>query len=324
MLISILTITYNRVNAIRRLWDSLNRIEDRDFEWIVIDNGSKDNTSEIVSVWKRIADFNIISKRLPFNQGKAKGLNVGKTLISGEFVVVVDDDDSLFDNAIILIQLYIKKININQRQDIGGLCFRAIDEYGELSGFRSPVDLVTESTSLEMQFVHKRLISAEQCCVRKSSVFKKYQHIELPPPNNSLLSTVDHRISRKYKTIYINVPIKVVYRHDGLNRMTQRPRFYSRMSIGGYLEFLYRLNEQVDYFWHCPSFFSRSAKNMFCSGLHNRKRPSEQLKELTNRRARILWTIFGIIPGIVKFMTDMLRLRIGNIVYAESKGYKGY
>ena len=284
-----------------------------------MDNGSEDQTCEIVSAWRKTSDFNIVYNQLPFNQGKAKGLNVGKTLVSGDYVIVVDDDDCLFDNAFSLIKFYIEEVNFDGRQDVGSLCFRTTNEYGMLIGSPPPNNLITESTSLDMRHVLKRLLSAEQCSVKKASVFKTYQHIELPPPNNSLIGIIDHRISRKYKTIYINLPIKVVYRHDGLSRMTQRPRFYSRMSVGGYFEFLYRLNEQLDYFWYSPKFFLRSARNMFCSGLHNCKWPNEQFKDLTSRRSRLLWAMFGIVPGSVKFLIDVLRLRNGRIGYAESK-----
>ncbi|WP_406631063.1 glycosyltransferase family A protein, partial [Ornithobacterium rhinotracheale] len=49
--ISILTPTYNRANLLARVFESLQRQTDKDFEWIIVDDGSTDNTEEIIKTF---------------------------------------------------------------------------------------------------------------------------------------------------------------------------------------------------------------------------------------------------------------------------------
>lgn len=57
MIITVFTPTYNRSQLLQRLYESLVKQTYRDFEWIIVDDGSTDNTEEIVSEW--CADFSI-------------------------------------------------------------------------------------------------------------------------------------------------------------------------------------------------------------------------------------------------------------------------
>ena len=59
MLISFLTPTFNRAYILGQLYDSLCKQLKKDFEWIVVDDGSTDNTEQLVQAWKREAKFPI-------------------------------------------------------------------------------------------------------------------------------------------------------------------------------------------------------------------------------------------------------------------------
>lgn len=94
--ISILTATYNAAEHLPRLMESLRAQIDQDFEWIVMDGGSKDNTvallrdaGDIVSHWKSEADFGIYH-----------ALNKAVTLATGTYYLVMGADDQLQPNAI--------------------------------------------------------------------------------------------------------------------------------------------------------------------------------------------------------------------------------
>ncbi|WP_262916335.1 glycosyltransferase family 2 protein [Ornithobacterium rhinotracheale] len=61
--ISILTPTYNRANLLARVFESLQRQTDKDFEWIIVDDGSTDNTEEIIKTFSPVPLIYIISKK---------------------------------------------------------------------------------------------------------------------------------------------------------------------------------------------------------------------------------------------------------------------
>ena len=318
-------VTYNRRHTLHRLWNSLNRTLESDFEWVIVDNGSTDNTASQISTWKGSAPFDIVYHRLSTNGGKSKGLNIGKTLISGKYVIVIDDDDALFDNALTQIKFYITATKFDSRLEVGNLVFRAVTEDGLLHGELCPMGVVFETTSLQMKYVHTNWRIGERCSVTKASVFKEFDYIELPPPNNDLLEVVNLRKARKFKSIYIDsCPIRIYWINDGLDRMTTRPRHYVSTSIGNYFDNFYRLNEQFDYFFCAPRYFIRSARNMCRAGLHNRKFYRQQYCELSSGDVKLFWLVFGILPGSLKFFLDVLRLRLKLISVSQSVQYRGY
>ncbi|HHX8321038.1 TPA: glycosyltransferase family A protein, partial [Vibrio alginolyticus] len=86
------TPTYNRADLISRVFVSLKEQELKNFEWIIIDDGSTDNTIEVVNEFINYADFPIkfISKS---NQGKVRAINDALELASNEWFIVFDSDD---------------------------------------------------------------------------------------------------------------------------------------------------------------------------------------------------------------------------------------
>ena len=74
--LSILTPTYNRVKTLKRLYKSLLSQKNKDFEWIVIDDGSTDSTQEYMQEVVYCSEFKIIYKYKD-NGGKHRALNYG-------------------------------------------------------------------------------------------------------------------------------------------------------------------------------------------------------------------------------------------------------
>lgn len=96
MKLSVITATYNAVEHLPKLIESLRNQEDKDFEWVVADGASKDGTLELL---QSIKDLNIkISSQEDF--GIYDALNRAIKISSGEFYLVVGADDILFSNAI--------------------------------------------------------------------------------------------------------------------------------------------------------------------------------------------------------------------------------
>ena len=307
---SILTVTFNRCRTVYRLWESLNRMKDCDsIEWVIVDNASNDGTHRLIKKWTSQSRFKIVYHRLPFNQGLAAGLNAGQKLVTGDYTIVVDDDDFLFDNAIETVDKYIHSFRLDAKPDIAGVAFRSIDEYGKLIGSAMPqYKMITNR--LDLEHIYKIGSSAEIVTVAKNSARSKYKYIELLPPDLAPNSITLNRMARSYALLYIDEPIRIMYRHDGMHRLTSRTKYAVKFPLGNYMKSLSVLNSEIDYFWHAPKYFVHHARKLRRYGLHNGKNVYTQSVDLSNAVAKLLWIVFGIIPGTIGYMKDRYLARI--------------
>lgn len=101
---SICTPTYNRKSLLENLYKSLLMQTDNDFEWIVIDDGSEDDTEEYMQ--KIINEDNKFKIRYykQKNGGKHRAVNKGIEIAEGQVFAIVDSDDVLTENAIEIIK----------------------------------------------------------------------------------------------------------------------------------------------------------------------------------------------------------------------------
>lgn len=96
--LSILTPTYNRVKLLSRLYESLLRQKNKDFEWIVVDDGSTDATEEFMREVVHCPEFKVVYKYKE-NGGKHRALNDGVEYADSKLTMYVDSDDWLPDHA---------------------------------------------------------------------------------------------------------------------------------------------------------------------------------------------------------------------------------
>ena len=102
MLITVLTPTYNRAKLLERLYQSLCQQTYQDFEWIVVNDGSKDHTNEVVQSFVAEKKINIIYIKQE-NGGKHRAVNSGVKVAKGELIFIADSDDWLPFNAIEIV-----------------------------------------------------------------------------------------------------------------------------------------------------------------------------------------------------------------------------
>lgn len=95
--ISVITAAYNAEACISSLIESLRNQQDKDFEWVVVDGASTDQTLEIL---KKINDLNLKIISEP-DFGIYDALNKGIKACSGEYYLVAGADDIFFENAIL-------------------------------------------------------------------------------------------------------------------------------------------------------------------------------------------------------------------------------
>ncbi len=151
-MISILTPTYNRYHTLQRLYDSLCAQDCMMFEWIIIDDGSTDNTKEIVHTFIKEEKVQI-KYFYQNNRGKPGAINSGVSLCENDYIFIVDSDDALTQDA---ISALINGINEAQKEQksFSGVGFRKATFDGPIFGvaadFKVPVLYLnaTEAASL--------------------------------------------------------------------------------------------------------------------------------------------------------------------------------
>ena len=98
--ITILTATYNRAHLLPDLYQSLCRQTCKDFIWVVVDDGSKDGTSDLVRGWMTPDNGFHIDLYTQPNAGKDRAVNNGVSHITTPYTMIMDSDDYLTDDAV--------------------------------------------------------------------------------------------------------------------------------------------------------------------------------------------------------------------------------
>ena len=129
--LTIVTPTYNRRHKISDLYKSLQSQTLLDFEWIIIDDGSEDNTSEIVKQWIENSEFRI-RYFYKENGGKHTAINYALKIIETELTFIVDSDDILTEDAVETILRYHNRYS--EEQQLCGYSFLRAYPDGKING----------------------------------------------------------------------------------------------------------------------------------------------------------------------------------------------
>lgn len=125
--ITVFTPTYNRAELLSRCYESLKKQTSKDFVWMIIDDGSVDNTREYVDNWKKEDnDFEILYYYKE-NGGLHTAYNLAIEKMFTELSVCIDSDDYMPDDAIEVIVDFWKKNGSNEYAGITGLDFSSKD-----------------------------------------------------------------------------------------------------------------------------------------------------------------------------------------------------
>ena len=105
MFLSIITPTYNRAYILPKCYESLKKQKCLDFEWIVIDDGSTDNTEELIKsfIEDKIINVKYVKQK---NAGKHVAHNKGAELAQGEMFLCLDSDDQLTEDAVLVVKQF--------------------------------------------------------------------------------------------------------------------------------------------------------------------------------------------------------------------------
>ncbi|RYG49480.1 MAG: glycosyltransferase family 2 protein [Chitinophagaceae bacterium] len=207
--ITVFTPTYNRAHCLPILFDSLMRQTSDDFEWLVIDDGSIDETRSLVENWITRAPFKItyVYKQ---NGGMHTGHNTAYSLITTELNVCIDSDDYLPDDGIEKMVTLWKRDGSSAYAGMIGL---DLTVNGAVVGTQFPEGL-KECTYSEL--APRYNVVADKKLVYRTDVVKKYDPYPVFPDERFVPLYFPVVIDRDYKILCYNEPFCIVdYQPDG-------------------------------------------------------------------------------------------------------------
>lgn len=170
MQITIFTPTYNRANLLPRLYNSLLRQSKKNFEWLVVDDGSTDDTGELFKSWIKENQIVIRYYFVP-NGGKQRAINLALKLTSSEAFFIVDSDDYITSDAVEKISQWFSQVkDITEIAGVVGIRVDILGNYLKGKPRISPNDYIDVSYSDRGKYS----LDADMAEVYKTNVLKNY------------------------------------------------------------------------------------------------------------------------------------------------------
>lgn len=213
-LFSIITPTFNRVKELPILFQSLKKQSGIKFEWIVVDDGSSDGTSEKINEFMReSSDIFDIKYIYQSNQGKNSAVIKGIKESNGDFIAIIDSDDYLYDNAFICVKKYIFGETFSHAPELIGISGVKVD--ADLN----PVSFISDQSAIKMThydwfYKYCRLgdrIDFYKSSILKSKVFNSFSKEKFITEDALWLDIEGEKL-------FVNEPLLIVkYMNDGLS-----------------------------------------------------------------------------------------------------------
>lgn len=215
-MITVFTPTYNRAYLLPRLYESLKSQTFKDFEWLIVDDGSADGTRDLVGRWikEKLIDIRYYYQK---NGGKHRAINKGAQLAKGEWFFIVDSDDYLPDNSLEIANKWIA--TIKDDDTFAGVCGVKKDISGIIKhGFKYKFIDKSPLYSLEIS-------KADKADIIRTSILKDFPFPDFPGEYFCAEGLVWCRIGCSYKFRYFNEIVYCYkYLDDGLTKNSIRNR----------------------------------------------------------------------------------------------------
>lgn len=245
--LTVITTTYNRDYCLHQVYDSLVRQNCQDFIWLIIDDGSKDKTKELVDSW--IAENKIeIEYFYKENGGMHTARNLAYEKVHTEINVIIDSDDWMADGA---VEKIIDFWNENKREDVAGIVSLDASPKGEIIGANIP-EWLKEAKYGEIW--GKYNLKGDKKLVYRSDLTKMYPYPEYEgekffPPSykfyyldldytllimNEITCIVDYNddsMTRDKFAQYKNSPRSFAYYRNEMAKISKSPKFIIQQMV---------------------------------------------------------------------------------------------
>lgn len=210
-MLTVFTPTYNRAYSLPRLYESLKEQTFSDFEWLIVDDGSTDDTEAVVEKW--INEVSFIRYYRQERGGKHRAINRGVKQARGDLFFIVDSDDYLPKDSLQLILDFYQPIKEDNR--FAGMAGMRCYPHGERIGGEVTFDVLdTDNVS----FREKYKVKGDVADVFKTAVLRECPFPEFPGELFLTEDVVWDRIARKYRIRFFNRNIYTCeYLPDGLS-----------------------------------------------------------------------------------------------------------
>lgn len=245
VLITIFTPTYNRGELLTRVYESLKAQTVQDFEWLIVDDGSKDNTGEMVKGWiqENIIKIRYIRKE---NGGKHTAFNVGVQNADGELFFCLDSDDFAPKTC---VEDIIDAWNGVKSDKVAGIIGKKTDTEGKPLCGEFPKDIIETTTC---NLIRKYHCYGEKSMVYRTDILKKYPYPEIENERFIGECVVYDRIDMEYTMVLVDKVFTICeYQPDGLtamifSTMLKNPTGY-KIYYNQRIDMAYTIRERVGY-----------------------------------------------------------------------------
>ena len=222
MMITILTPSYNRAHLLNRVYKSLIEQTYHNFEWIIVNDGSTDNTDEIVLsfIANNRININYIKQE---NGGKHRAVNRGVKEAKGELFFIADSDDMLPNNALEkVVKIYEE---IKDDNSFAGVCGLDGTFDGRMIGSGLPEEKIDDNA---ISIRYKLGVTGDMKEVFRTEVLKEFPFPEIEGECFCPEALVWNRIANKYRLRYVNQIIYLAeYQNNGITAGIVRARMNS-------------------------------------------------------------------------------------------------
>lgn len=196
--VSIITPSYNRADLLPRVWNSIKRQTEQNFQWIVVDDGSTDHTAEVIGGF----DDTRIHYIRQQNTGVGGARNRGEREVHADYVIFLDSDDELFSATTLEEMLgEIRRADV----EVGQVYFTVVDSHSGRTVSYLEKDRMTVSY-------------ADRACEKK--IHGEFIMIFRPealsasswPPYNGMESLRLWRILREHRALAVNRHGRIYHR----------------------------------------------------------------------------------------------------------------
>jgi len=253
---TIFTPTYNRAHTLQRAYDSLHAQTLRDFEWLVIDDGSTDGTEALVAGWMKSVDFPLRYFRQDHG-GKHMAHNLALKEARGYFFSCLDSDDALVPNSLERLAYHWNTIPESERAGfyaVDGLC---CDQYGKIVGDKYPIEPLDANIS-QLKYIYR--LRGEKWGVGLTEIIRRYPFPEVALGTYLPEGIVWQEIGKKFKSRSVNEVVRIYYIDEAETGVTvAKKRSLGAHAMGRWHYYTWLLNNDLEYFFKSPLPFVKAA-----------------------------------------------------------------
>lgn len=210
--ITVFTPTFNRLHTLHKCYNSLLRQSNKDFIWLIIDDGSTDQTRAAVSSWinEKTLEIQYVYQE---NQGMHGAHNTAYELINTELNVCIDSDDYMSDDAIEKILTFWEK---NKSSNIGGIAALDAAPDGQIIGTRLPKNIRT-STYFDLYHLHK--VRGDKKLIYRTELTRKYPYPVFEGEKYISLAYKYSKLDEEFELLLMDEVVCLVeYMEDGSSK----------------------------------------------------------------------------------------------------------